>query len=91
LFLLLWGRVRSGFGGQGVNLFGRQVPPRAGGQAAQADGADLDARQALDGVANGGEHPAHLAVAALEDGQFDLGVGLGGITQFAGGGPPRPQ
>ena len=57
---------------QGEDFGGRQVPPGARRQPGQADRPDADAGQAGDGVADGGEHPAHLPVAALVDGQLDL-------------------
>ncbi len=46
------------------------MPPGARRQAGQAHGSDADAGQAGDGVADGGQHPAHLPVAAFIDGQF---------------------
>ena len=67
------------------------MPPGAGGQAGQADGPDLDARQPLDGVADGGQHPAHLAVAALEDGELDFGVGLRRRGRRIGGNHVAPR
>ena len=52
------------------------MPPRTDRQPGQAHVADRNARQARDGVADGGEHPAHLPLAALKDGQFDFGLRL---------------
>ena len=48
------------------------MPPRAGRQAGQADVADADAGEAGDGMADGGQHPPHLPIAALMNCQFDL-------------------
>ena len=58
--------------GEVFDLPGGQVPPRARRQAGQADAADADAREAIDGVADGGQHSPHLPVAPLIYGQFDF-------------------
>jgi len=72
------------------------VPPRARRQAGQPDLADADADQPRHGMAHGGQHPAHLPVAAFVDGQLDLGAAaalprLAGRTRQADvlGGPGR--
>ena len=49
------------------------MTPGARRQAGQAHGPDADAGQAGDGVADRSQHPAHLPVAALVDGQLHLG------------------
>ena len=64
------------------DFVGSEVTPRAGGQAGQADVADADAGEAGDGVADGGQHPPHLPVAALENGQFDFRRPLPSLTRL---------
>ena len=54
------------------DFFGGQVTPPAGRQPGEADIPDPDAREAADRVADGGQHPPHLPVAALIDRQFDI-------------------
>ncbi len=46
------------------------MPPRAGRQAGEANLPDANAGQLTDRMADGSQHSAHLAVAALKNGQF---------------------
>jgi len=64
------------------NFVLREVTPAAAGDVREADVADAGSGQALDAAADGGEHPAHLSIAALEDGQLDLAAA--GAVGFLG-------
>lgn len=82
--------------GQPGNLFGREVTPGAGRQPGEPDSADADARQPHNGVADGRHHPPDLPVAALKNGEFDLGLRVGGRLRWGREGwdvipPPSPR
>ena len=55
---------------EGRDLTGGQMPPCAGRQAGEANVTDANPGQFTNRVADGGQHSAHLAVAALKNGQF---------------------
>ena len=59
-------------GGQCGDFAGSQVPPSTRRQAGKADITNTDSGQLADRVAKGGEHPAHLTVAAFKNCQLDL-------------------
>ena len=65
------------------------MTPAAGRQAGDAHGADRNAGEFDDGVADGGEHSPHLPLAAFGDGEFHFGDGL--IVDFGGRGPLAAQ
>jgi hypothetical protein len=62
-----------GHASQEIDLLGRQVAPASRLEAAQGDGADGDADQAHDLVAELGEHAPDLAVLALGQDQLEDG------------------
>src|SRR5262249_37198332 len=79
-----------------AHLGGRESPPLPWFEAAVGDGSDADANQALDGVADGVEHAADLAIAAFVDRDTkqagtdldDLGRGRGAVVQGHAGAQP---
>jgi len=58
------------------DLLGGEMPPGSGGQSGKPDFSYADACQLADRMANRGQHPAHLSIAAFENCQLDLRLAL---------------
>jgi hypothetical protein len=58
-----------------MDLVAGEFPPAGGGDATQGEAADADADESLDGHAEELEHIAQFAVAGLEEGDANDGVG----------------
>jgi len=76
-------RLTRGRGGDEAGFLGRKDAPLAGWKIAEEVAADTNAEEAEGGEADGGSHPAHLAVFAFD--QFEGNPAVGDAFALADG------